>query len=207
MGGLFVLFLLAIYIWGAYKIVRWIKPVWGKTLVVVAILLIPTADAVYGRIKLKHICETEGGLKVYKTVEGVEGFFIDRLGATPEWITKYGYRFVESKGVGGRPMRLSREQDGRIVAEENIVPRSKYRYEYSGTNFDIGYARGEKRIRDLQTNEIFARYVDFSYEGGWAERLVGRISDAGSGFVGNCQYGADTISLYQFVSETLKPAN
>ena len=74
MGGLLGLLLIGLYIGGAYKIVQWIKPIWGKTLAVVVVVLIPTADAVYGRIKLKQMCEADGGLKIYRTVEGVEGF-------------------------------------------------------------------------------------------------------------------------------------
>jgi len=62
MGGLAVLLLLGFYLWGAYKIVRLAKPRWAKALVILVVILIPTADAVYGRIKLRQMCEAEGGL-------------------------------------------------------------------------------------------------------------------------------------------------
>lgn len=49
MGGLAVLFLLGLYfvltVWAVYEV----KPLWAKGLVLLAALLIPTADAVYGR--------------------------------------------------------------------------------------------------------------------------------------------------------------
>jgi len=151
------------------------------------------------------MCQAEGGLKIYKTVEGVDGFYIDRLGPTTEWITKYGYQFVEGKGLDVKYMRLSRGQSGKIIEEKNVVLKSKYRYEYSGGNFGIGYARGERRIRDLQTNEILASYINISYEGGWAERFIARFSDAGSGFAGACDEGAKRVWPDQIIQQTLKP--
>jgi hypothetical protein len=206
MGALLILWIAAIYLllaaWITYKVRSW----WVKSVVAIALLLIPTADAVYGRIKLKQMCEAEGGLKIYKTVEGVEGLYVDRLGATPEWVTKYGYRFVEGEDVSGKPVRLSGGPAGKIVEEKNVALKSQYRYEYSGGDFGIGYAYDEQRVRDLQTNEILARARNISYEGGWVERFVASLY-AAKGYAGACQEGRDTISLYKIVNETLKPAN
>jgi hypothetical protein len=56
MGGLLVLVLVGLYLWIAYVAVRKVPKVWGKALALVVVVLIPTADAVYGRIKLKHLC-------------------------------------------------------------------------------------------------------------------------------------------------------
>lgn len=203
MGGLFVLFLLGLYIWGAYKIVRWIRPVWGKALVVVAVLLIPTADAVYGRIKLKQMCEADGGLKVFRTAEGVEGFRVAHRPET-EWLTKYGYKFVEGQDSAGKPMRLSLGPDGKIVEERDVQLKSRYGFEYSGRDFGAGYARGESVIRDLHTREVLARNLNFSYEGGWIERFVAGIVSA-KAFSGACQSGANRIWPDQIVNQTLKP--
>lgn len=205
MGGLFILFLLGLYIWGAYKIVRWIRPVWGKAFVVVAVLLIPTADAVYGRIRLKHMCEAEGGLKIYKTVEGVEGFRDGRSRPEEEWITKYGYRFVEGEGANGTPARVSRQANGTIIMENNVTPISKFAFEHSGGDFARGYAQDEIRVRDLATNEILARNLNISYQGGWVERFVASVY-AARGFAGACQEGGAWISPTKIVSETLKPS-
>lgn len=203
MGGLLVLFLLGFYVWGAYKIVRWIKPVWGKALVLVAVLLIPTADAVYGRIKLKQMCETEGGLKIFRIAEGVEGFYVTHRPET-EWLTKYGYKFVEGQDTGGKLVRLSLGPNGKIVEERDVQLKSRYGFEYSGKNFGAGYARGESVIRDLQTKEVLARNVNLSYEGGWIERFVAGIFSA-KGFSGACQSGVNRIWPDQIVNQTLKP--
>lgn len=54
----------------------------AKTTAVVSSLLvfalIPTWDILPGRLYFNHLCETEGGLKVYKTVEGWRDFAISR---------------------------------------------------------------------------------------------------------------------------------
>lgn len=52
MGGLGVLFVIGLYIALTIVAIVKVKPVWVKGLVLLAALLIPTADAVYGRIKL-----------------------------------------------------------------------------------------------------------------------------------------------------------
>ena len=186
-----------------------IRPRWGKVIAIIVFALLPTADGYYGRIKLKQMCVEEGGLKIYKTVEGVEGFDIGQLGPTPEWLTKSGYRFVEGRRLGGGTMRLSLKPDGKILEEIDLDPRelkSRYRFEFPGGRFGAGYIRATDLIRDLQTNEILSRYVNIGYEGGWAERFLAGFSDAGSGFAGACQEGDDQFDIVKFITGTLKPA-
>src|SRR3989304_2288943 len=121
MVPLLVLFLLgaSVWVWVAYKVVRRIKPNWGKALAVAVFVLIPTADAVYGRIKLKQLCEAEGGVKIYRTVEGVEGFYGFPMSPAPEWLTKHGYRFLEGTDYpDGKPMRMKLGPDGKVIEEK-----------------------------------------------------------------------------------------
>ena len=75
MTGLFFIVLVSLYIWVVYKLLRWVIPVWGKALVVVAALLVPASDAYYGRVELERLCKDEGRLRIYRTVESVDGFF------------------------------------------------------------------------------------------------------------------------------------
>ena len=203
MGGLLVLFLLGFYVWGAYKIVRWIKPVWGKALVLVAVLLIPTADAVYGRIKLKQMCETEGGLKIYKTAQWVEGFRDGRSRPEEEWVIRYGYRFVEGEGANGKPARVSRQANGTVRMENNITPISRYAFEREGNDIGHGFRSGEYRVVDIVTNERLGVYINFGYEGGWIERFVAEIY-AAKGFAGDCGFGDSWQITLKLIQTTLK---
>lgn len=74
MSGSGVLFFIGLYFFIAYKVVGAVKTKALKGLAIVIFALIPTADAVVGRIYLQHLCATEGGLKINRVVNGVEGF-------------------------------------------------------------------------------------------------------------------------------------
>jgi hypothetical protein len=200
MGGLLVLALIGGYIWGATKLFKRAGTYWTKALIIVAALLIPTADAVYGRIKLKQMCEAEGGLHIYRVVEGVEGFF-DAGPPDDEWIFKYGYRFVEGNEIGGKSSRLSLHPDGKIVKEVGVTPIAKYGYEYDkGDSRDI-FDRSGTHIRVRNTDEILSRYVNISYSGGWFERFVNGLY-AARGTAGTC---GPVVSVHEIVGKTLKP--
>ena len=97
MGGLAVFSLIGLYFFIFYKIVKAIKSKRYKWLAIAILSLIPTADAVVGRIYLQHLCSIEGGLKVYRVAKGVEGFMISGGGGDGDiYVEKYGYKFTES---------------------------------------------------------------------------------------------------------------
>lgn len=58
MSGIGVLFVIGLYFFIAYKIVGALKTRRLKWLAVVILVLIPTADAVVGRVYLQHLCAT-----------------------------------------------------------------------------------------------------------------------------------------------------
>jgi len=201
MGGLAVLLLLGFYLWGAYKIVRLAKPRWAKALVILVVILIPTADAVYGRIKLRQMCEAEGGLKVYKVMEGVEGFDNPKDEPLEQWLRINGFKFIEGIDRSGKPSRMSLRADGTIALELGVAPISKYFYEDTHGNSDDIFYRIEKTIRVRNTDEVLSRAVNFSYAGGWVERFVDSLY-AARGTAGRC--GPDVL-ITELVTKTLKP--
>lgn len=200
MGGLLVLALMVAYIWGAKKLVKRANTLWSKTLIVIVAVLIPTADAVYGRFKLKQMCEAEGGLHIYRVVEGVEGFD-DPSGPYEEWITRYGYRVVEGTEIGGKPSRLSLQPDGKIVREVGLTPTTEYIFERNKGDSGNIFNRYGSQIRVRSTGEILSRNVNIRYAGGWFERFVNRLY-AAQGTAGTC---GSTASQYEIVTKTLKP--
>jgi hypothetical protein len=202
MGGLLVLALIAGYVWGAVKLFKHVRLNWAKALVVVTAILIPMADAVYGRIKLKQMCEAEAGLIVYRAIDGVDGFYDPSTRPLDEWITKYGYKFVEGNELSGKHARITLGSDGKVVLERNVTPISKYIYEYSIGEPSSTYDRIEKWVRIRDTDEIIGRAVMISYAGGWVERLIGSISDSRGIAAATC--GPD-ISQVDLVSKTLRP--
>lgn len=201
MGGLLVLALIAGYVWGAAKLFKRVGPYWAKALVVIVAILLPTVDAVYGRIKLKQMCEAEGGLHVYRVVEGVEGFDTPSGPPFDEWIVKYGYRFVEGKELNGKPSRLSLRSDGQIVREIGITPVSEYIYERDKGNSGDVFDRSGVHIRVRSTDEILSRDVNINYAGGWFERFVNGLY-AARGTAGTC---GPVVSIHDLITKTLKP--
>lgn len=201
MGGLLILFLIGAYAWTGYKIVRCVRPAWGKTLVVVMLLLAPTADAIYGRIKLERLCESEGGLHVYRMVEGVAGFDDPKSRPDESTLRIRKYKFVEGIELDGSRSRLSVLLDGTYLREKGVTPISEYVYESTrGDDKDI-YYRYEQRIRVRATGEIIGNNVDYSYAGGWFERFVSGIY-AARGVGGSCN---SFIPATKFIPTVLKP--
>ena len=188
MGGLAVLFLLSIYIVITVVLVIKVKGLPYKAVALLVMLLIPTADAVYGRYKLKQMCAAEAGLKVYKVAHNVMGF----MGYADEvMITKYGYLFVESERTQGNYYRISLN-NGYIVTEEKVTPKSTYRFRqvrnFEMPNYDKSqsYSRSQDVIEDVASGELLATYTHLAFTGGWVEQFLGMFSDAGPGNVAWC---------------------
>lgn len=201
MGGLAVLFLFGLYCVLAVVAIVKVKPIWVKGLVLLAAFLIPTADAVYGRYKLKQMCAAEGGLKVYRVAEGVEGF----MGYAHEGLlTKPGYQFVEKYISSGKYYSFSK-QNGQIIREDYITPKSKYRLRETYDDTSI-YKRGQLLIENIATGEVLATDTQLIFEGGWAERFLAQFSGSGGGSVAWCNDTPDIlIRKPKIVISTLKP--
>jgi hypothetical protein len=201
MGGLAVLFLLGLYLVLAVLAIVKVKPIWAKGLVLLAALLIPTADAVYGRYKLKQMCAAEAGLKVYRVAHGVEGFMRDS--ADEYWIKKYGYQFTEGKNSPNY-YRFSK-QNGQIIREDNVTPKSKYRLRKNDYGERDMYLHNQYLIEDIATGEILATDTQFTFNGGWGERFLAQFSDAGGGNVAWCSNNPNIfIRIDGLIKSTLK---
>ena len=200
MGGLLVLALIAGYVWITSIVCKCVRPYWGKALVIIIAILIPTADGIYGRIKLKQMCKTEGGLHIYRVVEGVEGFYYPKFSPDKFWLSKAGYKFVEGKDN----TRLSLQPDGTYLLQKDVVPISKYVYDFHNTGDPLKdiFNRTDFFIRARDTGEIMGNLIYINYAGGWFERFIaGLYAARGSG--GSC--GSDIDPVSGLVTTVLKP--
>ena len=202
MMGLYFLVLIGGYIWIVSKIRKRVHPYWGKVLVTVIAILIPTADAIYGRIKVQLMCKAEGGLHIYRVVEDVEGF--GELDGRPyEKFLKMGFKYVE--GISeGQPSRMTLSENGIVNLEVGVEPISEYVvYESNfGNNKDI-FSRAEKSIRVRSTGEVLSRATNISFRGGWFERFMGDTISGPSGeSFTTC---GRLIFTSEIIEKTLKP--
>ncbi|MDO8262338.1 MAG: hypothetical protein Q7T21_03835 [Gallionella sp.] len=202
MGGLAVIFFVALYVVIAFKVVGKFKASRYKWLAVALIVLIPGGDAVVGRVYLKYLCADEGGLKVYRVAEHVEGFMDDYR---DYWVKNREYQFSEDFLLNGKVTRYSK-QNGQIVREGNVMPRSQYRVSSSFGNTKDLYLRSQFVVETLQ-GEVLATDTQISFNGGWAERFLALFSDAGGGTVAWCTNTEldPVIRHRRIVLNTLKP--
>jgi hypothetical protein len=106
-------------------------------------LFLPFADQIIGRYYFDHLCETEGGLHVYQTVE---------LG--PKFYHEDGSpRFMDSKG----------RFDGSIF-------NGRYEFRRQTKNYHSNIVLIESDIQsiiDTHTGKLLATFNRFIYRGGW----------------------------------------
>ncbi|MET3117392.1 hypothetical protein AAKU64_001608 [Undibacterium sp. GrIS 1.8] len=200
MGLLILLFLAVIYVLLVSLLISYIKPWWLRPFVAIIFIAIPTADAVYGRYRLHQMCNAESGLKIYRVVDNVPGFYSAFISPNEEWLKNYGYRYIEGSGPGGQLTRLTLQENGSISEEIGGESISKYAYGFKHGNITDIYYRVEQIIYVKATNEILSRVVNISFTGGWVERLLaGLYGETGS--AENC--GQD-VGI-EMVPQTLKP--
>ncbi len=151
------------------KVASWIavspktKWVWCG-LSVAFFVLLPIWDIPVAWWQFEHLCRTEAGVRIHKSVEGVEGFTGDFLGSE-DTIVRYGYKFVEQKEVHSW-VRYSLDGEGRVVKRRITSPTAKYRIEFE--YIPLRYVtKREGAIEDVPTKERLATMISFHYRGGW----------------------------------------
>lgn len=180
MGGIGFLLVIFIYIAGSRALVAKASTLKYKIVALLAILLIPTADAIYGRIKLHQMCEADGGLKVYQVAHDVEGYMNGWAEPDKYVVEDRGYKFAESKEKYGVCNRISM-QDGQLVIEKDVKPKSKYKAYIAGqVTLNKSYWYRDAIIETYPEGEVMVRDRMYSFKGGWAERFLGGFSDAGA---------------------------
>lgn len=201
MGGLGALFVIGLYIFLAIKVFKSAKTTSAKAIAVLLILLIPTADAIYGRIKLQQMCKAEGGLKVYRVAEHVEGFMADTAGE--DWVRQYGFQFSEGSSSPKIYYRFSMV-NGKFTIEENVESKSKFKVKLTTLdNIGVLYWRQFYSIETIPSGEVLATETQIGFRGGWAERLIATFSDAGIGAVALCNSAG--LDHKKLILATLKP--
>jgi hypothetical protein len=205
-GGLTVVVILIGYSIATVWIVKRVK---GAAIRVIALglaVLIPTADAVIGRIQLKRMCSMEGGLRVSRVVEGVEGF-LDSSDRTGYWVERHGYRFTETNVQAGGLVDRVAWVSGKPSWERGVPMSSLYRYR-DWTRTKAGrFEKHEYAVEVIASGEVLSRNTDFRFVGGWAERFLSGFSDAGAGTVAGCDVPPPDKMRIQTVTMTLKPTS
>lgn len=140
-----------IYIAIAWVIVKRLHTKKAKIIALVIFIIIPTWDEIIGRIYFKNLCETEAGVKIFKTVELGKEFFL-RSGE------------IDMNTAGRLPAKGGEVNTLRIETRFPVIRRSTEVSQIFKIN------KYEVSITEKATNNVLARHTNFSYFGGWLAR-------------------------------------
>lgn len=164
-------------------------------------LLIPIWDVVPGQLYFHHLCETEGGLKIYKTAEDVDGFYQTEGGAGVAQSTlKYGYKFIEGTSPVGDFARYTLGPGGRLLQENITKPTSKYVVTRTTESRSFNVSKISYRISGI-SGEQYAVMSSISHAGNWLQVKFKPLLGHG----GDCPSPASTFR--DFYTKTLRPKN
>lgn len=202
MSGLGVLFFIGLYFFIAYQIVKATKTKRTKWLAIAILVLIPTADEVVGRIYLQHLCATEGGLKVYRVINGAEGFMYS-LGPTDYWVKERGYQFNETPSSNGRVVRFSKK-NGKIIREDDVASKSLYRLKSYIEGEKDSYLKYKLEMSVISNGEILATHDQIGFKGGWVARLLATFGGSNPAWCTNVTAYPE-MRTNEIILSTLKP--
>lgn len=198
MGGLAILFVVGLYLAvGLWIVIK--SPGWWRLVALLAVVLIPTADALWGRyVTLPRLCK-DAGLKVYAKASKEGGLMLST--ADDYLLTKYGFPFVE--GVDGAKKVYRRSlRDGQPVLELEVQPLAKYEFKSVHLQHGAAFEGVSYQISERPSGKAIGEYSTYAFSGGWAERLIGRFGDSGAAYVAGCGHGYAEARFAQLISST-----
>ncbi len=182
---------------------------WGRFQATVVILVVATVwmhwDVYQIGQQAKKICEEEGGLHVYKTVD-VDGF---KGAYSIESWSKYGYKYVEA-GHKDKKILYSME-DGKVIEQVVDAFISNYEVAHKSIVINKHLKRSRSFVRDRSSGEVLGELVYFSIYPGWVDSQIwGRIGFTFTPWF--CGQESSTgvkrrLGSYDVVRATLKPRN
>ncbi len=210
MGGMAIALIVAVYLAVAVGLIFKAKNWKARLAIALIALLLPTADGYIGRRYVEHLCAKDGGLKVFRVVENVEGVLgFSTLRATFE---RMKYQFLEmdrpTVDQNKKYRRIERLPSGEIVEGFASKPLAKYKLERifgGGEMLTIGYSMIDDRVVVIETGEVLVRYRQYGGGAGWAERFLGQFTDSGHAGGALCPAFEDRVPGEELVRAVLKP--
>lgn len=186
MAGILILIIFSAYLMLAFWLMDKAKTFRKKGLMLMLLILIPTADEIYYAKKLNNYCENIAGLRLNKKIPINAGIYFGRWSGAL-YFDKKLLNFVEyESGLKQKLYRLTRNSSNKTKKELAVKVESQYRYLFikeKKTPFLIQ----THRIEDIKTMIMASEYKTVAYYGGWFRRvLLGGLSDSGPTKVAGC---------------------
>jgi len=201
MAGLLLILLFAAYLLLAFWLIDKINPLWKKGLVLMLLILIPTADEIYYSYKLKSYCETEAGLKIYKQVSRKMGL-VDPSAYIPSYLKSKLVSYVERYDENSKKTyRFERQEDGTI--NKLFLSKLTAPYEFVRNEKHTGaFLESELKVFNRETGEILGKLNDLNYYGGWFRHgLLGKLSDSGGNRISDCGISEAAIGKIELINK------
>lgn len=188
MIGISIIVLIVLYLFVSFKGVEYIYDKSQKRryaiLATLFFILLPTWDVIIGKIYFDHLCKTEGGLKVYESVQA-DGFLDtsktllvrNKVQASDIENAKrfldYGFKFYEVVAHDGKIVHFSKDESGSVVYEVLDSAESVYAYNKSNDVFDsiiLGVYHDEEKFLS-SSGKAIGTYITY-FRIGWLARVV-----------------------------------
>jgi len=182
---------------------RWAKKpikITASSLVIMSILF---ADSYAGYYYWRYLCDTKGGMNVFKTVSvsGYEDRAVRRLEFAKQILHK-GYDFIEGEYYlePGKLFRYHLDENGEVLRDLVVTPRSKYILKREQDESPLGVVTYDYIIQSRRNGDVLAKGGMFGYLGGWLIRATRKLT----GFSGG-SYCWNPFPIDEFVARTLRP--
>ena len=165
-------------------------------------------DGTLAEIGFERMCtENDAGTKIFRRVEGVEGYRAEDLRDVSSTKTSYGYRYIEyAEKTGDLVTRFVLQEDGTLNKEPHARSIAKFALRAEPDMELRKYGQRFYRIRyviyDTSTRETIATLTRVNYTGGWLLRAVADLGSANSPLV--CPIGP--LGLTSFINGALPAA-
>ena len=213
MIGLTIIFIILLYLYLAYKVVKYVASKTEKNiywiLTVLFFILLPTWDVIIGKIYFHHLCQTEGGLRVFKSVE-VDGVLTENSIAMGDssFYKKRGFKYIEGVSSDLKNHKIIQHLD-LTDANQTIQiikePQSRYMFIYNERSRPVKWlpiVKNRALVKDRITNEVFGEDIGFNYFGSWIGIIADHLVSGVSNPTQKC-----TNDPYRLLKQTLKPKN
>jgi len=221
MLGLMIIIGYFLYLYLAYKVTFYvIKKTSKKRYWIISILffiLLPTLDVIIGKVYFNHLCKTQGGFKIYKSVNAVgifskEKLFLNRGGifkSDDEIYKKLGFKFVE----GSKYFQYGEYKGKTMVQYVNltndnitiqITNKLKSEYEFIRNEIKkpvkwLPIVQHKAVVKDIKTGEILSESFGFEYYGSMIGIILDSLVSGVSNPTQQCIYNS-----YKLLEQTLK---
>jgi hypothetical protein len=130
---------------------------WARYLAISVFWLIPTWDILPGWLYFTHVCEQEGGQKIFKTVELPDEYFFKPRELDQSRHDQFGHAYVAK----GNELKIEKARGlfGTSRKEETL-----------SRQFHV--ARVTNSLRDDQSGEILAAATTIEFYGGWVQDTI-----------------------------------